>query len=139
MAQPSISIQYRYTAGNMYNFCIFKQNALSLLKIAKVMANNKTSLLPSQQRTLDVLGENIRLARLRRDLTAEQIAERAGIGRSTLVKVEKGDGGVAIGTYLKVLFVLGLDKDMLKLAEDDLLGRKLQDAKLTTKQRATKR
>ena len=103
------------------------------------MSRNKTELLPSQQRTLDLVGENIKLARLRRDLTAEQVAERAGIGRSTLVKVEKGDAGVAIGIYLKVLFTLGLDKDLLKIAEDDILGRKLQDAKLNVKQRASKK
>jgi transcriptional regulator with XRE-family HTH domain len=103
------------------------------------MSRNKTVLLPSQQRTLDRLGENIKLARLRRDLSAEQVAERAGIGRSTLVKVEKGDQGVAIGTYLKVLFVLGLDADLLKVAEDDILGRRLQDAKLTVKERASKK
>ena len=96
-------------------------------------------MLPSQQRTLDLVGENIKLARLRRDLTAEQVAERAGVGRSTLVKVEKGDAGVAIGIYLKVLFTLGLDKDLLKIAEDDTLGRKLQDAKLNVKQRASKK
>ena len=103
------------------------------------MSRNKTELLPSQQRTLDLVGENIKLARLRRDLTAVQVAERAGIGRSTLVKVEKGDAGVAIGIYLKVLFTLGLDKDLLKIAEDDTLGRKLQDAKLSVKQRASKK
>lgn len=103
------------------------------------MGKSKTVLLPSQQRTLNRLGENIKYARLRRDLSAEQISERAGIGRSTLVKVEKGDQGVAIGTYLKVLFVLGLDADLLKVAEDDMLGRRLQDAKLVVKDRASKK
>ncbi len=103
------------------------------------MAKPKTELLPSQERTLAQLGDNIRMARLRRDLTAEQVAERAGIGRSTLVKVEKGDGGVAIGTYLKVLFALKLDKDLLTVAQDDVLGRKLQDIKLVVKQRASKK
>ena len=103
------------------------------------MGKSKTVLLPGQQKTLDTFGENIKLARLRRDLSAEQVAERAGIGRSTLVKVEKGDQGVAIGTYLKVLFVLGLDADLLKVAEDDMLGRRLQDAKLVVKERASKK
>jgi len=103
------------------------------------MGKSKTILLPRQQKTLDKLGEQIKFARLRRDLSAEQIAERAGIGRSTLVKVEKGDQGVAIGTYLKVLFVLGLDADLLKVAEDDKLGRRLQDAKLVVKERASKK
>ena len=72
----------------------------------------KRALLPSQQRTLTTLGENIKYARLRRDLSSEQIAERAGISRNTLIKIEKGDEGVAIGYYFRVLAVLGLDKDI---------------------------
>lgn len=103
------------------------------------MGKTKAVLLPTQQRILQRLGENLKLARLRRNLTAEQVAERAGIGRSTLVKVEKGDEGVAIGTYLKVLFVLDLGKDLELVAKDDIMGRRLQDAKLLVKERATKR
>ena len=103
------------------------------------MGKQKTILLPSQQRILNDLGENIRYARLRRDLSAEQIVERAGIGRSTLVKVEKGDQGVAIGTYLKVLFALGLADDLKKVAADDVLGRRLQDAKISVREKASKK
>lgn len=99
----------------------------------------KRALLPSQQRTLTTLGENIKYARLRRDLSSEQIAERAGISRNTLIKIEKGDEGVAIGYYFRVLAVLGLDKDILLVAKDDELGRRLQDAKLTVKERASKK
>ena len=99
----------------------------------------KRCLLPGQKRTLDSLGENIKYARLRRDLSSEQVAERAGISRNTLIKVEKGDEGVAIGYYFRVLVVLGLDKDILLVAKDDELGRKLQDAKLVVKSRASKK
>lgn len=99
----------------------------------------KRPLLPKHERLLHELGENIHLARLRRDLSSEQIAERAGIARNTLIKIERGDEGVAIGMYLRVLIALGLQDDMLLVAKDDILGRKLQDAKLTTPQRATKR
>ena len=99
----------------------------------------KRPLLPNQKRTLTTLGENIKLARLRRDLSSEQIAERAGVSRNTLIKVEKGDEGVAIGYYFRILAVLGLDKDVLLVAKDDDLGRKLQDAKLTVKERASKK
>lgn len=99
----------------------------------------KRVLLPSQKRTLSTLGENIKYARLRRDLSSEQVSERAGISRTTLVKIEKGDEGVAIGYYFRVLAVLGLDKDFLLIAKDDVLGRKLQDAKLTVKERASKK
>lgn len=85
------------------------------------------------------LGENIRLARLRRDLSSEQVAERAGISRNTLIKIERGDEGVAIGMYFRVLIVLRLEEDLINVAKDDVLGRKLQDAGLLTGQRASKR
>jgi transcriptional regulator with XRE-family HTH domain len=96
-------------------------------------------ILPSLQRILNEFGENIKLARLRRKLSAEQVSERAGIARSTLWLIEKGKPTVAMGTYLQVLFVLGLEKDLLSMAADDKLGRKLQDANLTVKGRAPKK
>ena len=99
----------------------------------------KRKLLPSQQRMLTTLGEQIRLARLRRDLSSEQIAERAGISRNTLIKIERGDEGVALGYYFRALIALGLAQDILMLAKDDELGRKLQDAKLEIKERASKK
>lgn len=99
----------------------------------------KRPLLPKHERLLRTFGENIRLARLRRDLSSEQIAERAGIARNTLIKIEHGDEGVAIGLYLRVLIVLGLQDDLLQVAKDDTLGRKLQDAGLLKGQRAPKR
>jgi len=98
----------------------------------------KNILLPSAQKVLGEFGENIKLARLRRKLSAEQVAERASISRSTLWLIEKGAPGVAIGTYLQVLFVLGLENDFLNVASDDKLGRKLQDAKLLIKKRHLK-
>jgi len=85
------------------------------------------------------LGENIKLARLRRKLSTRQVAERAGIGRTTLYEIEKGKLNVSIGNYVLVLSVLGLENDLLNVAKDDILGRKLQDAKLIIKGRAPKR
>jgi len=103
------------------------------------MANKRPVLFPKGQRILTGLGENIKLARLRRKLSSAQVAERAGMGRSTLVKIEKGHPGVGIGHFVNVLRVLGLEQDLLLLAKDDELGRKLQDANLTTKARAPKK
>jgi len=88
---------------------------------------------------LGELGENIKLARLRRKLSAEQVSERAGISRKTLYEIERGKPNVGIGNYAQVLSVLGLEEDLLNVAKDDLLGRKLQDAKLVVKERAPKR
>jgi transcriptional regulator with XRE-family HTH domain len=94
------------------------------------MRTKKTILLPTAEGILQTLGQNIKLARKRRRLSLEQVAERAGIARSTLGLIEKGSPGVAMSAYLQVLFVLGLEKDFLKIAADDPLGRKLQDADL---------
>lgn len=99
----------------------------------------KQILLPSVKKTLATFGENIKLARLRRKLSAEQVAERSNISRKTLWAIETGSPGVAIGAYAKVLFVLGLEKDLLIVAEDDTLGRKLQDADLVVKERSPKK
>ena len=104
------------------------------------MSKRKIILLPKMTRILEELGENIRLARLRRKLSAQQVAERASISRPTLINIEKGQSGVSIGLYLQVLVVLGLEKDFLEIAKDDELGRKLQDADLANMaKRAPKR
>jgi len=99
----------------------------------------KLILLPKAQRVLNEFGENIKLARLRRKLSTIQVAERAGISRATLWQIEKGIPTVAMGAYFQVLFVLGLEKDFLKLGADDELGRKLQDVGLLVKERAPKK
>ncbi|SEH08292.1 helix-turn-helix domain-containing protein [Candidatus Venteria ishoeyi] len=85
---------------------------------------------PRQQHILKILGENIKLARKRRELTQQLIAERTGLSRTTIRKVEQGNPGVSIGHYLVVLATLNLAEDLALVAQDDEFGRKLQDAKL---------
>lgn len=103
------------------------------------MNKRKAILTPSCRKVLKALGENLRLARLRRRLSTSQVSERANIGRKTLYNIENGSPGVAIGLYCQALFVLGLEKDLIKVAADDILGRKLQDAELAVKERAPKK
>ena len=103
------------------------------------MPKRNTVLLPKIQRLIATLGENIKLARLRRKLSAEQVSERAGISRPTLTSIEKGSSTVSLGAYVSVLHILGLQEDILLLAQDDILGRKLQDASILTQDRAPKR
>ncbi|MET3129181.1 transcriptional regulator with XRE-family HTH domain [Arcicella rosea] len=103
------------------------------------MNTKATILLPTAAKILAQLGEDIRLARLRRKLSAEQVAERADISRTTLWLIEKGTPSVAMGAYVQVLFVLGLERNFLNLANDDTLGRKLQDADLLVKKRASRK
>lgn len=98
-----------------------------------------STILPKNLKLLNVLGEHIQLARLRRKFSAEQVAERAGISRKTVYNIEQGIPTVAIGSYLQVLFVLGLEKDLSMVAATDPLGRKLQDAGITTAKRAPKK
>ncbi len=85
---------------------------------------------PQEQRLLAQMGERLKLARLRRKLSSTVVTLRAGISRSSLYKVEAGDAGATIGTYLRVLAVLGLEGDFNGLAADDRVGRKLQDLAL---------
>ena len=88
---------------------------------------------------MKVVGEQIKLARLRRDLSLAQVAERATCSPLTVSRIEKGSPTVAIGIYLRVLYAFQLDDDILLLAKDDELGRQLQDMALTTRQRASKK
>ncbi len=103
-----------------------------------VMGRNSVILLPKQQKLLSALGENIKLARLRRGFSAELVAERAGISRASLWSVEKGSPSVAMGIYVSVLNALNLENDLLKVAADDELGRKLQDLNLPVRMRSPK-
>ncbi len=104
-------------------------------KDAKPRRSNKAVIMPKTIRQLEKTGEQIRLARLRRKYSVNLIAERAGISRATLWKVEKGDPGVAIGVYAKVLAAIGLPDDITLLARDDELGRIIQDSELLNKKR----
>lgn len=91
------------------------------------MPSRSPLVFPSEQRVLVALGERVRLARLRRKLSMETVAGRAGISRGTLYNVEAGEAGVTLGTYVRVLATLGLDGDLAAVAADDKVGRKLQD------------
>lgn len=88
---------------------------------------------------MKVVGEQIRLARLRRDLSIAQVAERATCSSVTISRVEKGAPTVAIGIYLRVLYALQLDDDILLLAQKDEIGRGLQDLRLKQRERASKK
>jgi transcriptional regulator with XRE-family HTH domain len=101
--------------------------------INNILKSKRQILFPKYQAILEQIGENIKLARKRRKLTTIQVAERAGIDRSTLYQIEKGNASVSFGAYFNCLRVLGLQDDFLKLAADDEFGKKLQDLKLLGK------
>ena len=91
------------------------------------------------EQKMQVVGEQIRLARLRRNLSVAQVAERATCSPLTVSRIEKGVPTVAIGIYLRVLYAMQLDDDILSLAKDDKLGRALQDMNLPQRKRASKK
>ena len=104
------------------------------------MSKKAAIIMPKTREILEQMGEQIKLARLRRKLSAQLIAERAGISRQTLNAIEKGSSTVAIGSYAAVLHALNnLDTDFLLVAKDDEFGRKLQDLELPTRKKAPKK
>ena len=88
---------------------------------------------------MKIVGEQIKLARLRRNLSVAQVAERAACSPLTVARIEKGTPTVAIGIYLRVLYALQLEDDILLIAQQDALGRQLQDLALTNRKRASKK
>ena len=112
---------------------LFNTKYRYLYEITNVMNLKRQIIFPKYTPLLEEMGENIKLARRRRKLTTAQVSERAEIARSTLYLIEKGESSVSFGAYFNVLRVFGLQDDILKLAADDELGRKLQDLELLTK------
>lgn len=103
------------------------------------MPRKPPTVFPQELRLLSQLGERLKLARLRRKLSNAVVAQRAGISRTSLYKVEAGDPGATLGTYLRVMVVLGLETDINALAADDKVGRKLQDLALDAPSSAARR
>lgn len=88
---------------------------------------HRVPLLPAQQKVLTELGDRIRMARRRRKISMEDMAQRANLTRQTVAKVEKGDSGVSIGAYVKVLNGLGMKQELYNVIKEDPIGRLLQD------------
>ena len=103
------------------------------------MKSKGTNYTQKQKNILTTLGENIKLARLRRKLSIRSMAERAGMATSTLGNIENGSPSVSLGSYLQVLSVLRLEDDILLIADKDPVGRQIQDAGLIVKKRAPKK
>ena len=104
------------------------------------MSKKTVVLMPDTQKILEDMGEQIKLARLRRNLPAELVAERAGVSRATLWAVEKGTSTVTIGAYAAILHALGgMDKDLKLIGQNDEFGRRIQDMNLVAPKRANRK
>lgn len=102
------------------------------------MGRKSVILLPRTQKNLEIMGNQIKLARLRRKLSVELVAKRAGVSRASVWAVEKGSPSVAIGIYASVLLAIGMPDELTLIAKDDVLGRTLQDLDLPVRKRAPK-
>ena len=94
------------------------------------MRPKKTILLPKAVKSLQILGQNLKLARIRRRISAAMMCERAGVSHATLTAIEQGKPTVSMAGYMSVLFCLNMHTDIEKVATDDVLGRELQDLQL---------
>ena len=95
--------------------------------------------MPKTAKILSEMGQQIKMARLRRNLSVEIVSERAGISRKTLWLIEKGSPSVAMGYYASTLNALnGLDTDLLLIAKDDEFGKKLVELGIASKKRVRK-
>ncbi len=94
------------------------------------MRPKKTVLLPKAVKSLQIFGQNLKLARIRRRISAAMMCERAGISHATLTAIEQGKPSVSMAGYMSVLFCLNMHADIEKVASDDVLGRELQDLQL---------
>ena len=107
------------------------------INMSKTTMGNK---LPRKlEQKMQTVGEQIKLARLCRNLSVVQVAERATCSPLTVSRIEKGTPTVAIGIYLRVLYALQLDDDILLLAQKDEMGRALQDLALKHRERTKQR
>lgn len=90
---------------------------------------------PESRRLLADLGQRIQLARKRRRMSLIAFSQRIGVARETVRRVEEGDPAVSVGTLVRALAVLGLDADLAAVAQDDPVGRRLQDTYASIRQR----
>ena len=102
------------------------------------MAGKKAMLTASGNCKLKELGVRIKRARLRRNMSIELLAEKAGIGKSTFYAIEKGEPTVSIGAYVAVLMVLGIDSDIDTIAIDEDAKKQLYEQNLVKRKRASR-
>lgn len=129
--------KYQITTYHKINKMLIFAHIIKCYNMAKTTMGTK---LPRKlEEKMATVGEQIKLARLRRNLSIAQVAERATCSPLTISRIEKGTPTVAIGIYLRVLYALQLEDDILLIAQQDVLGRQLQDLALKHRERASKK
>ena len=101
-----------------------------MTEIAVKLKNTQNHFTPATRKILETIGERIMLRRKRRLITEKKLSNDTGLARSTLQAIEKGNPGVAVGSYIRVMYMLGMEADLLILGDEDESGRIIQDKKL---------
>lgn len=117
-------------AAAQENTCPIKLTSEGILSNISDMKTSSARPFPAIEKQMTALGQRLREARLRRGISTLLFSERMNVSRDTLNRLEKGDPSIAMGTYVRALRVLGVEKDLDKVAQDDELGRKMQDLKM---------
>lgn len=94
------------------------------------MAKRVPPVMPQHARRITALGQRLRVARMARGMTQANLAERVGVDRTTIGKLESGDPGTSLSTVLRVLSALGLERDIDQIAADDKVGAQLAASSL---------
>ena len=101
--------------------------------------SRKTVILEANtEEKLKKMGQRIKKARLRRNISAEMISKKAGIGESTFYAIERGVSTVSLGAYAAVLSILGLNNDLDSIAVDEEAKKQLYEQNLVKRKRASK-
>ena len=102
------------------------------------MSRKTVILEPNTEDKLKKMGQRIKKARLRRNISAEMISKQAGIGESTFYAIERGVSTVSLGAYAAVLSILGLNNDLDSIAVDEEAKKQLYEQNLVKRKRASK-
>ena len=102
------------------------------------MSRKTVILEPNTEDKLKKMGQRIKKARLRRNISAEMISKQAGIGESTFYAIEHGGSTVSLGAYAAVLSILGLNNDLDSIAVDEEAKKQLYEQNLVKRKRASK-
>jgi DNA-binding XRE family transcriptional regulator len=96
------------------------------------MNKEKFSLPSSVEFTLKKLGKDINNARRKRRISKEMMAERAGIAINTLNAIENGKSGTSISSWVMVMYVLGIEKNLQDVCDvkNDVMGMLLDEENL---------
>ena len=94
------------------------------------MAKRTPPVRPQHAKRVEALGQRLRTSRVARGMTQANLAERVGVDRTTIGKLEAGDAAISLATVLRVLSALGIEQDIDRIAAEDEVGVQLAVSRL---------